>query len=452
MQSNQITNGKVFSTLVKFSLPIILALFLQALYGAVDLWVVGQYAQTKDVSGVSTGSMLIQTATMIITGLSVGITVLVGQKIGSEEHEEAGRAIGSGIFIFTVLGIILTFCALLLPNQIAELMNAPQEAFAETSNYIKICGAGFIFIIAYNVLGSIFRGMGDSKTPLITVAVACAANIPADILFVKFFHMGAAGAAYATVMAQAISVIISLIIIKHKKLPFKFSIKDIKPHKNIVKTELRLGVPIAFQELLVGISFLVITAIVNNINVIASAGVGVAEKVCAFLMLVPSAFSQSMSAFVAQNIGAQKPKRAYRALFCGIITSFIFGTLMFYISFFHGDMLCGIFSEKADVISAGHSYLKAYAIDCMLTPFLFCFLGFYSGCGKTAFVMMQGIIGAFCVRVPVVYIISRISGVTLFHIGLGTPASTVVQIILCLIMFILIKRQTNKKDRAIGSL
>lgn len=444
MKSNQITEGKVFPSLIKFALPVMFALFLQALYGAVDLWVVGQYAQTADVSGVATGSMLIQTLTMVIMGLSMGITVVVGRKIGANETRDAGKAVGGGIFMFAVITVFLTVFTVLCSDMLSSLMHAPKEAFEETSSYIAVCGAGSVFIIAYNVLGSIFRGIGDSKTPLLAVAIACVFNIIGDIIFVKYMNLGTVGAALATVVSQALSVLISLVIIKRRRLPFEFSFKDIRPHKGIIKTELSLGIPIALQDLLVGISFLVIQAIVNSINVIASAGVGVGEKVCAFIMLVPSAFMQSMAAFVAQNLGAGKPKRTNTALLCGILTSFSFGAVMFYLAFFHGDMLCGIFSSESDVIASGHSYLKAYAIDCLLTPFLFCFSGYYNGYGKTVFVMAQGIIGAFCVRIPVVYLISRIPEASLFHIGLGTPASTVVQIIFCLVMFIVMRRKIKK--------
>lgn len=449
MKNNQITEGNVFSSLIKFALPVMFALFLQALYGAVDLWVVGQYAETADVSGVSTGSMLIHTLTMVIMGLSMGITVLVGRMIGARESREAGKAVGGGIFMFAVITVVLTVFTVLCADMLASLMHAPKEAFEETSSYIAVCGAGSVFIIAYNVLGSIFRGIGDSKTPLVTVAIACVFNIIGDIVFVKYMQLGAMGAAFATVISQALSVIISLIIIKRKTLPFEFSMRDIRPHKGVIKAELSLGIPIALQDLLVGISFLVIQAIVNSINVVASAGVGVGEKVCAFIMLVPSAFMQSMAAFVAQNLGAGKPKRTNTALFYGILTSFSFGAVMFYLAFFHGDILCGIFSTETDVVTAGHTYLKAYAIDCLLTPFLFCFSGYYNGYGKTVFVMAQGIIGAFCVRIPVVYLISRIPEASLFHIGLGTPASTVVQIIFCLIMFAVMCKQKRKKQASL---
>jgi len=440
-KGNRITEGKVLGSLIKFALPVLLALFLQALYGAVDLWVVGQYAETADVSGVATGSMLMHTVTMIVTGFAMGITVLVGRKIGERNPEEAGKVIGSGIFLFAFVAVAMTLLLTLGAEMIARFMQAPEEAFAQTATYLRICGFGSIFIVAYNVFGSIFRGLGDSRTPLITVVIACIFNVIGDVIFVKYLGMGTAGAACATVISQAISVLLSFVMIRRKKLPFVFSARSIRPNGSIIKEELRIGTPVALQELLVGVSFLVIQMIVNSIDVISSAGVGVAEKVCAFLMLVPSAYMQSIAAFVAQNIGAGRPERAKKALAYSILTSLAVGVVMGIFSFVWGDVLAGIFSKDPLVIAAGHSYLKAYGIDCVMTPFLFCFIGYYNGCGKTLFVMLQGIVGAFCVRVPVVYLVSRIAGATLFQIGLGTPASTIVQITMCLVMYVVIEKK-----------
>lgn len=439
--SRSLTEGNIFTSLTRFALPVLLALFLQALYGGIDLLIVGRFAATADVSGVATGSMVMHTITMIITGLAMGITVIVGQRIGEGKSDEAGRAIGAGICFFSALSIILTIFIILGSDAISIFMHAPEEAFAQTSLYIKICGAGSIFIIAYNVLGSVFRGLGDSKTPLITVAIACVLNIAGDLLFVAVLHMGAAGAAIATVLSQAISVAISLIIIiKRTDRPFSFSKDYLCFDMTIIGAEFKLGAPVALQELLVGLSFMVIQMIVNSMGVTASAGVGVAEKLCTFVMLVPSAYAQSMAAFVAQNVGAKKPERAGKGLFYGIATSVAIGVVVGYISFFHGDILSSFFSEDTAVIMASHSYLKAYAIDCVLTPFLFCFIGYYNGYGRTLFVMIQGLVGAFCIRIPVAFLVSRLSGATLFHIGLATPASTVVQIALCLIMLSRMKK------------
>lgn len=440
MKDNNLTEGKIISSLIKFALPVLLALFLQALYGGIDLLIVGRFGHTADVSGVSTGSMVMQMMTTVITGLTMGITILVGQSIGEKNPEKAGKAIGGGIFLFLIIGLILSAIACICAHQLSVMMQAPEDAFTQTFFYIRICGFGFLFVVAYNVLGGIFRGLGDSQTPLITVAIACAVNIFGDVILVKGLGMGAAGAAIATIFAQAISVAVSLLMIKKKDLPFTFSAKDIRFDREIIGKELRLGAPIALQELLVGLSFLVIQIIVNSMGMIASAGVGIAEKICVFIMLVPSAYMQSMSAFVAQNMGADRADRSKKALLYGIISSLVAGSVMAFITIFHGNVLAALFSGEYEVIAAAFDYLKAYGIDCLLVSILFCFIGYYNGCGSTLFVMIQGLIGAFCVRIPFVYLMSGRERVSLFHIGLGTPLASTVQITLCLIMYFVVRR------------
>ncbi|WP_330382961.1 MATE family efflux transporter [Blautia ammoniilytica] len=296
---------------------------------------------------------------------------------------------------------------------------------------MRICGGGMLVIVAYNLIGCVFRGLGDSRTPLITVAIACVFNVAGDLLLCAVFGMGTAGAAIATVFAQIVSVIVSFILISKKDLPFTIKKENIRIHKTYLRKMTAFGAPIALQDLLVSISFLIILAIVNGMGVIASAGVGVAEKVCAFIMLISSAFMQSMSAFVAQNYGAGRLTRARKALHYGIAVSFSVGVVMFVITFFHGDILAGIFSSDPEVIAAAADYLKAYAIDCLFTAIFFCYTGFYNGIGRTRFVMIQGILGAFCVRVPVSYIMSIQPNTSLFHIGLATPMSSILQLILC---------------------
>ena len=436
------TSGKIVVPLLKFAIPVLIALFLQSLYGAVDLLIVGQFAQSSDVSAVSTGSQIMMTITNLIASLCMGMTIFLGQKIGEKRADEGGRIVGSGLVMFLSVGLVLTILIPLLSSNLAAVMHAPVEAFELTTTYIRICGAGIVVIISYNLIGGIFRGLGDSNTPLVTVLIACIFNIIGDLVLVAVFKMGTKGAAIATVGAQLVSVLISLALIRKKQLPFEFSFKMLRWDKNIIEKILSLGTPIAIQDLLVGISFLVILAIVNALGLTASAGVGVAEKVCAFIMLVPAAFMQSMSAFVAQNRGAGRIDRAIKGLKSAIAISFIFGFTMFYTAFFHGDILAGIFSNDEVVVLAAADYLKAYAIDCLLTCFLFCFVGFYNGMEYTRFVMVQGIIGAFAVRVPVSFIMSKWEPVSLFHIGLATPCSTLLQIVMCFgCYFIYAKKQ-----------
>ncbi len=441
MKNNDFTSGAILPRLLKFMLPVLFAMFLQAMYGAVDLLVVGQFSTNADVSGVSTGSQIMHTLTNLIVSFAMGITVAVGQKIGQKRPDEAAGSIGTGLLIFAAVGVVFTIISTAAAAPLAKLMNAPEEAFDITVNYIRICGGGFIVITAYNLLGSIFRGLGDSKTPLIAVGIACVINIIGDLIFVAGFGMGASGAALATVIAQLISVIISLVIIRRVKLPFQFSRKDIRFNTSYAWKIVTIGAPIALQDFLVGISFLVLLAIVNQLGLTQSAGIGVAEKVTAFIMLVPSAFMQSMSSFVAQNLGAGKPERADKALKDGIAVSFLFGAAMFALTFFRGDLLAGIFSKDAAAVADAWSYLKAYAIDCLLTCFLFCFIGYYNGLQKTKFVMLQGICGAFCVRIPVALLMQRIGNGSLFLIGLSTPCSTVLQIIMCFIAFFILRKK-----------
>ena len=430
-REHDFTQGPILSALLRFALPVLLALLLQAMYGAVDLQVVGRFGAAADISAVSTGSQIMQTVTMVITGLAMGVTVLLGQKIGEGRPDEAGRAVGCGICLFAAVTLIVTAVMLLAAPGMAVVMQAPADAFDGTVRYVRICSAGAVFIVAYNILGSIFRGLGDSNMPLITVAIACFFNIAGDLLLVGGFGMGVAGAAVATVAAQGISVALSMIIIRRRKLPFALTRADIRFDREITGRILRLGSPVALQDLLVSLSFLAIIAIANAMGTVASAGVGVAEKMCAFVMLVPSAYMQSMSAFVAQNIGAGREDRARRALACGIASSVAAGLLMGWAAFFHGDVLAGLFARDTAVIAAAWEYLKAYAIDCLLTSFLFCFTGYFNGCGQTVFVMVQGFAGALGVRLPMAFLMSRVSPGSLFHLGLSSPASTVVQIALC---------------------
>ena len=440
------TEGKILQPLILFAFPVLLALFLQAMYGAVDLLIVGKFASSADVSAVSTGSQIMMTLTNLVSSFAMGTTVLLGQQIGSGKKEEGGRTVGTAIVLFAGIAIVMTTVLVLFAPQISRIMHAPTEAFDKTVAYVRICGGGMLVIVAYNLIGCIFRGLGDSRTPLLTVAIACVCNIAGDLLLCAHFSMGTEGAAFATVFAQVISVIVSFLFIRKKELPFLLKRAHIRIHGDSLHRMAGLGAPIALQDLLVSISFLIILAIVNSMGVIASAGVGVAEKVCAFIMLISSAFMQSISAFVAQNYGAGHMNRAKKALHYGAAVSFMIGVCMFFVSYFHGDVLAGIFSSDPEVIAAAADYLKAYGIDCMFTAIFFCYTGFYNGIGCTKFVMLQGIIGAFGVRVPFSWLMSRQADASLFKIGLATPLSSVLQLVLCLGYMYYLNRMNQEKE------
>lgn len=433
-------DGPIFPALLHFTIPVLCALLLQALYGAVDLWAVGKFCGEADVSAVATGSQTMLIVTGIVTGLSMGTTVLLGKHIGRGDEKAAAGTIGTSICVFAILGIVLSAVMVFSASKIAVMMNAPPEAFEKTVRYILICGAGSLFIVGYNLISAIFRGMGNSKDPLLFVAIACIANVIGDVILIKVFDMGTAGAAVATIAAQGISVALSLILIRKKGLPFPFGKENIRLHKKTAAAILTLGFPIALQDMCNEISYLAIIGFVNALGVTASAGVGVAEKLVMFILLIPIAYMQSISAFAAQNVGAAKAARARRAMWTGMFTAVILGGIMSYLSFFHGDLLSRLFTDELPVINASAEFLKATTIECLVLSVAYCFTGYYNGLGRTSFVMAQGLGGIFLVKIPYAWFASRQPEPQLFQIGLASAYAAVFTLIACGLYYLYINR------------
>lgn len=446
--NHDMTTGPVWKKLLLFMLPVFGANLLQALYGTVDLMVVGQFASTADVSAVSTGSMTMQTITGIITGLTMGCTVRIGHLIGQKNKEEAARTVGTALSLFLGIGLLLAVLIGIFAGPLAAVMNAPEDAFSATVSYIRICGIGILAIVLFNSCSGIFRGIGDSRTPLLLMLIACIANIIGDLILVGPLHMGAAGAALATVLAQTASVAFAIPKILNNGLGFPFGRKDFGIDTKESSFILRYGLPIAAQEALTGVSFMVILAILNGFGLVASAGVGVAEKICALMFLIPGAAMAAVSTFSAQNVGAGEYKRARSSMYLGMIWTFAVGLAVFLFSFSHGALLAHLFSDDKDVIAAAADYLRSYAVDCVIVGINFSMMGYLNGNGKTFFVALQGILSTFLVRIPVSYFMSKIAGVTLFQIGFATPLATVFGIILNIIYLIHFEHTRRAKQAA----
>lgn len=438
------TRGSIPKKMILFMVPILGALILQAMYGAVDLLVVGRFGTTAGISGVSTGSNIMNLVTFVITGLATGVTVLIGQYTGEEHPEKIGKLIGGAIALFTILGIVLTIALVAFARPIAILMQAPVDAIEDTVDYIRICGAGLLFIIAYNLISSIFRGMGDSKHPLIFVGIACVVNIFGDLFCVRVLNMNAAGAAIATVAAQAISVICSLWIIKNSDYPFSIHKEDIGFHF-YTKEFVRIGFPIALQEFLTQLSFMCILAFVNAIGLEASSGYGVASKLTSFILLLPSSLMQSMASFVSQNVGAKKEDRAKKAMHTGMLFGCSIGIVIFATVLLKGDLICSIFTTDKDVIEAGYDYLKGFALESFVTSIMFSYIGYFNGHGKTFWVMLQGLLQSFIVRLPFSYFMSIQPNPSLFNIGLASPVATIFGIIINTIYFLHIQKELKEE-------
>ena len=426
---NNFTEGNILKKLSLFMLPVLGALILQAAYGAVDLLVVGRFGSTAGLSAVSTGSQLMNLVTFMVTQLAMGATVLIARYLGEKKPERIGAVLGGATVVFAILATVLFVLLVFFAHPIAVLMQAPSEALGLTTRYVRICGMGIFFIVAYNMLAAIFRGLGDSKSPLLFVLVACLINIAGDLLFVAGFKMDAAGAAIATVMAQAVSVVLAIVILLKKNLPFTLKKSDFRLNPQCRKF-LQVGLPLALQEVLTQASFLALCAFVNRLGLTASSGYGVASKIVSFAMLIPSALMQSMASFVAQNVGASKPKRAKQAMFTGMGIGLVFGCAVFALVMLKGDVLAGIFSTDAEVVQKGFEYLKGFAPETILTAILFSMLGYFNGNNKTVFVMIQGLVQTLLVRLPMSYLMSIQPNASLTKIGLAAPVSTLVGVLL----------------------
>ncbi|RGY91429.1 MATE family efflux transporter [Ruminococcus sp. AM58-7XD] len=442
------TQGSILKKLVAFMMPVLGALILQAAYGAVDLLVVGRFGSTSGLSAVSTGSQVLNLVTFVVVQFAMGITVLIARYLGEKKPEKIGAVIGGGAIVFTIISVVLFIVMVCFAHPISILMQAPEEAVDLTASYVRICGGGIFFIVAYNLLSAIFRGLGDSKSPLLFVLVACIVNVIGDLALVAGLHMDAAGAAIATVSAQALSVVFAVVLLIKKELPFSIARKDFRLNPQCKKF-LKIGLPLALQEFLTQVSFLALCAFVNRLGLEASSGYGVACKIVNFAMLVPSALMQSMASFVSQNIGAGRKKRAKKSMFTGIGVGLVVGCLVFALVIFKGDMLAGFFSTDAAVIENGYAYLKGFALETIVTAILFSMVGYFNGNNKTIWVMTQGLIQTLLVRLPLAYFMSIQPNASLTKIGLAAPISTMVGVVLNIGFYVYLNRaeQKNAKER-----
>ena len=443
-EKSDFTQGSILKKLALFMLPILGALVLQAAYGAVDLLVVGRFGSTSGLSAVSTGSQVLNLVTFVVTQLAMGVTVLIARYLGEKQPKYIGPVIGGAAIVFTIISVVLFAVMVGLARPISVLMQAPTEAVDLTTSYVRICGSGIFFIVAYNMLAAIFRGLGDSKSPLLFVLVACIFNIVGDLVLVAGFHLDAAGAAIATVFAQAVSVVCAIVILLKKDLPFKIQKSDLCLNSQCGKF-LSIGLPLALQEFLTQLSFLALCAFVNRLGLSASSGYGVACKIVNFAMLVPSSLMQSMASFVSQNIGAGNRQRAKKSMFTGIGIGLVIGSFVFALVMLKGDLLSSAFTTDAEVIANAYAYLKGFAPETLVTAVLFSMVGYFNGNNKTVWVMIQGLVQTLLVRLPMAYFMSIQPNASLTNIGLAAPTSTAVGIVLNVCFFLYLERKSKKE-------
>ena len=439
-----LTNGSVLKNIAYFSLPYLLSYFLQTLYGLADLFIIGQFEGVASTTAVSIGSQVMHMLTVMIVGLAMGSTVCIGQAVGAGDKKHASAAIGNTVTLFMLLSIVITALLLALVRPIVSVMSTPAEAADGTRAYLTICFIGIPFITAYNIISSIFRGLGDSKSPMIFIAVACAANIALDYIFIGAMGLGPAGAALGTTLSQAISVVFSLVVILRRKSGISLERRDLHPQRDTMGRLLRIGVPVAAQDGLIQIAFIVITVIANRRGLDAAAAVGIVEKIISFVFLVPSSMLSTVSALCAQNIGAGKQARAEQTLRYAVIIAVSFGIIIALLTQFISEQAVGLFTPDTVVIMLGGQYLRGYIWDALFAGIHFCFSGYFCACGRSEISFIHNISAIALVRIPGVYLTSKLFPDTLFPMGLATAAGSLLSVIICVIAFALLKKHSVK--------
>ncbi len=441
------TTGSVFHNILRFCLPYLLSYFLQTLYGMADLFIIGQFDGVAGTTAVSIGSQVMHMLTVIIVGLAMGTTVSIAQAVGRGDSTRAQKGVGNSVTLFMMVAVIMTAVLLLLVNPIVSIVSTPDEAVPGTIRYLTICFLGIPFITAYNIISSIFRGLGDSKHPMYFIAIACASNIVLDYLFMGALHMGPAGAALGTTLSQAVSVAVSLFAIGRLHIGLRIGRSDCKPDKHMLSQILRIGLPIAAQDGLIQVAFLLITVIANQRGLVDSAAVGIVEKIISFLFLVPSSMLSTVSALGAQNIGAGKMDRAVRTLGYAVLIAAGFGVIMAVLMQFIALPVVGLFTSDPAVAEAGSWYLRGYIFDCIFAGIHFSFSGYFCAIGKSGISFLHNIIAIALVRVPGVYLTSRLFPASLLPMGLATAAGSLMSVIICIIAFYILSKKENTAKR-----
>lgn len=442
-----LTSGSVLKNIVYFSLPYLLSYFLQTLYGMADLFIIGQFNGVDSITAVSIGSQVMHMLTVMIVGLAMGSTVMIGRATGAGQSEQTSRAVGNTITLFMGVSAVITVLLLICVKTIVAAVSTPAEAVAGTVTYLTICFIGVPFITAYNVISSIFRGLGDSKSPMYFIAVACTANIALDYLFIGVFRMGAAGAALGTTLAQTISVVTALIVIVRRKTGIKLKKEHFRPRRETMGQILKIGIPVTFQDGFVQISFIVITVIANRRGLNDAAAVGIVEKIIGIVFLVPSTMLSTVSALSAQNIGAGKHDRAAQTLRYAVMIVAAFGIAVSIAVQFASEPVVGLFTSDTKVMLLGGQYLRGYIWDCIFAGIHFSFSGYFCAYGWSGISFLHNFLSIVLARIPGAYLASMYYPDTLFPMGLAAPAGSLLSVIICIAAFVLLKKRMRGQER-----
>lgn len=441
MNGKDLTQGSIIGNITTFSLPYMLAYFLQILYGLADLFVIGQYCGVDSTTAVSNGAQVMYMVTVVLIGLAMGTTVLTARAIGAKDPVRTRAVVGNTVTMFAIIAVVLMVVLLCLRGWIVGVMDTPAEALNGMEHYLTICFIGIPFIIAYNIIASIFRGLGDSKSPMYFVAVACVVNIILDYFFIGVLELGAIGAALGTTLSQAASVLFALCYIRRHKGMLDISRSDLRPQRDVIKLILKIGLPIAIQDGFIQISFLAITVIANGRGLVDAAAVGIVEKFIGLVFIVPSAMLSTVSAISAQNIGANKMPRAKQTLRTAMLITSVYGLVVSITLQFIPQVAVGLFTSDSQVLAQGSDYLRGYVWDCIFASIHFCFSGFFTACGYALISFLHNSLSIVCARVPLAWLSSMLYPDTLYPMGLSTCTGSFISCLICIGAYWWLKRK-----------
>lgn len=433
---NNLSKGSVILQLIKFSMPVLLSNLIQSLYNVADMIIVGQFAGTASMSGVNIGGQITFIITNMVFGLSVGATVLVGQYLGSDNRKAIKETIGTLFTTLFIAAVIITSVMLVARDPLLELIKTPAESYKEASGYFFVTTLGIVFIFGYNALSAIMRGMGDSKNPMIFVGIACVTNILLDFILVGPLQMGAVGAAVATVVSQALSMILCVFYLKKNGFVFDFKLESLRIVPQRLKMLLKIGIPTSVQNVTVGISFLFLTTLVNDIGYTASAAVGAVGKLNSFAILPAVAMSSSVSAMCAHNIGAKEIGRAKKTLYYAMAMAFCISVLIFVFVSLFPSLCLAAFGNDPEMIKYGIEYLDIYRYEYLIVPFVFCFNGLFTGAGHSTFSLINGMLSSVIFRIPAAYIFGIALEMGLYGVGLAAPVASLGSLLLGTIFYL----------------
>ena len=433
--ATDLTQGSVFKQLLTFSLPYLLACFLQTFYGVADLFIAGQFNGASTITAISIGSQVMHMFTLMIAGLAMGVTVLAGRAFGARDKSLLSQTAGNSISLFALISLVFTGISLPLTGNFASLLQTPPEAFEETVSYMQICFLGIPFIAAYNVIAALCRGIGDSRHPMIFVAISGVFNIILDYIFIGPAGMGAIGAALATVIAQVVCVIIAILTMARQNTGIQLTKHSLRLSAAIQKEMLAVGVPTALQEGIIQVGFIFITAIANSRGIYMAASVGIVEKLICFFFLVPSSMLAGVSALSAQNRGAGLHNRSKETLKYGILTCAGYGAVILVLCQFVSPQLVGLFTTDEKVILYGAQYLRSYGADAMIAGIHFCFSGYFCAYNKAIWTFLHNVTSCLLVRIPGTWLAAVMFPLTLTPMGCAAPLGSIYSILVCILVY-----------------